>query len=89
MAESMFDPILEAGINQTELAHLAGVCRLTAFNWVNENAKPHRIHADKIETLLNKVKELVEEKKLPLNGRFRGAKRKAELHRLVYGDVTK
>lgn len=89
MENKMFEPVLDAGLTQGEFAHVAGVCRATALFWMNGKKKPHHIHADKIANLLDKIKSLVDAKQLPVSPRLRGAKRKAEIFRLILDDVNK
>lgn len=75
MEHDLFAPARDAGLTQGDLAALAGVCRLTANKWMLGRFKPHRLHADKVAALMDRVRTCVEKGDLPVSPRLRGRAR--------------
>lgn len=75
MEEDMFNPARDAGLTQTDIAVLAGVCRLTANKWMIGKFKPHRLHRDKVAALMDRVRVCLEQGDLPVSPRLRGRAR--------------
>jgi hypothetical protein len=66
MDKNDFDICKQAGIGSTILARLANVSRVTASLWINGHARPHRLLASRITTLLRCIRMAVEANELPL-----------------------
>jgi len=79
----MFAPLRDAGITQGDLARLAGVSRLTANKWMTGKFKPHRLHGDKITTLVARIERRLQEGKLPVSPRLKGTARQEAVISIV------
>lgn len=61
-----FTLIKRAGLTQREFSLLCGVSRVTANLWVRSKMAPHRLHEDRIATVLGSMGDAVEHARLPL-----------------------
>ena len=61
-----FTILAKAGITPGIAAKLVGVSRVTASQWVNGHASPHRLLGNKVHEFLRLVKLALEQKLLPL-----------------------
>jgi transcriptional regulator with XRE-family HTH domain len=83
--EISFDVVLDAGMTQGDLAKLAGVSRLTANKWMRGQFKPHRLHEDKVASLLQTIATRLAEGKLPVSPRLKGTARHDAVIAVVRG----
>lgn len=63
----MFEIVHEAKLLPHELARLLNVSRISTSLWLNGHRKPHRILADRVEALLDRIRVAVENDDLPLS----------------------
>lgn len=63
---SKFETIKKAGITPGVLAKLLDVSRVTASQWMNGHASPHRLLEGRVETLLKEVDFALAQGLLPL-----------------------
>lgn len=61
----MIETFKEAGLLPHEVAHVLGISRVTVSMWYNGHTKPHRLHEDKVQKLVDDVKQAVESGALP------------------------
>jgi DNA-binding transcriptional regulator YdaS (Cro superfamily) len=61
-----FDIVKQAGITPGIVARLVGVSRVTASQWVNGHAKPHKLLESRVAEFLAIVAAGVEQKLLPV-----------------------
>jgi DNA-binding XRE family transcriptional regulator len=61
-----FESVKKAGITPGVVAKLVGVSRVTASQWVNGHAQPHKLLASRVREFLAIVDIAVEKKLLPL-----------------------
>jgi hypothetical protein len=61
-----FEPLKTAGITPGTLAKLLGVSRVTASQWMNGHANPHKLLTNRVERFLRMVALALEHKLLPL-----------------------
>ncbi len=66
MSKDQFSVFYRAGIGPGVLAKLMGVSRVTASQWVNGHAEPHRLLKERVDSLLTKVNYAVSHGRLPL-----------------------
>lgn len=68
----MFDPVKlrDAGLKPRHVAHLLGVSRVTASNWLRGVTAPHRLIQDRTEALAKAVQQAVDDKKLPVSDKL-------------------
>lgn len=62
-----FTVLKQAGITPGLTAKLVGVSRVTASQWCNGHALPHRLMGNKVHDFLRLVQQAVDKKHLPLN----------------------
>jgi transcriptional regulator with XRE-family HTH domain len=85
MEPDMFEPVRDAGITQGELAAIANVSRLTVNKWMRGKFSPHKLHKDKIDDLIFRIKLCVEKGALPVSPRLKGEERKQTIYERVNG----
>ncbi len=76
--------LLHAKIGIGEFGKLAGVSRVTASLWANGHAKPHILHAKRINKLLGDIELLVARSHLPLSGSLPKAQRIEAIKQLIH-----
>jgi len=84
-----FDAVRDAGITQQEFATMTNVSRATALYWINGKKQPMPNNAVIVQKYLDRIKELLATRDLPVSPRLRGEARKAKIFSLVKEDVTK
>lgn len=62
----MFEIAKEARLQPHDLAKLLKVSRITVSMWFNGHSKPHRLLADRVEKLLDAIRQAVEAGELPV-----------------------
>jgi predicted transcriptional regulator len=62
----MIETFKEAKLLPHEVAHVLGISRVTVSMWYNGHTKPHRLHEDKVQKLVDDVKQAMESAALPV-----------------------
>jgi DNA-binding XRE family transcriptional regulator len=62
----MFEIAKEARLQPHDLAKLLEVSRITVSMWFNGHSKPHRLLADRVEKLLDAIRQSVDAGELPV-----------------------
>ncbi len=62
----MFEVLKTAGVSVTDFAKIAGVSRVSVSHWVNGKMNPHKLHASKIQLLLDAMQKAVDTEELPI-----------------------
>ena len=60
-----FKIALDAGLTQSELAHVFGVTRTTVNLWVNGKMKPHRYNVDNVRQRMELLQTAISKKLIP------------------------
>jgi len=74
----------KAGMTATEVSQIVGVSRSSVGLWMREQRKPHPLIRERIEAILEKVDDALDEGLLPLPATTPREQRLDEIKKLLY-----
>lgn len=84
----MFDVIRQAGLRANEVGRLLGVSRVTVSLWLNGHANPHRLHANKVNKVLDAMTAAVEAGELPAPKGLSAEDRAAHIRNVIVAHLS-